>query len=382
MLKWVIDMLTAKQNNQLIDLTQIPTADLPQLKQLSNYQCPHCGAPVIFKQGPKRKAHFSHLSSCDYEGHTHESEAHHLSKLVLSQWLMMQGALSVQLEYQFESIPRIADIYFEYQGQKYVLEIQKSMITSELFETRTGDYHKIGIQVFWIFIGDIQIRSKTYILNQVMRLQKDSRLIHFNVMSETVTFFDHLVWLNQKEIEGTVQEIPLKLLSIGQLVLPTTVYKQKQIEDWLDIKKEFRCKKYASYQRSERLLLRMCAPFLINLSLLPSVVGWPITGEAYEKPLFIWQAYVVLCIMSSYEERDVFTLSEIRQKLKLHYHLKESKQAYVALKKYLELLSFFGMINEQFGYYEYIKRPRLYLQLEPYLVEDKHLGQIWLQQKN
>ena len=87
---------------------------------------------------------------------------------------------------------------------------------------------------------------------------------------------------------------------------------QKKLNDWLVIKKEFRLKKYASYQRSERLLLRLCAPYLINFSLLPSVVGWPIEGRGYDKPLFIWQAYVVLCIMSNYEEQEVFTLSDLQ----------------------------------------------------------------------
>lgn len=381
-LKWVINMLTAKQNNQLVDLTQIPKKELAQLKLSSNYECPYCGSPVIFKQGPKRRAHFSHITPCDYDSHTHESEAHQLSKLVLSQWLINQGATSVQLEYRLSAVNRIADIYFEWNEQKYVFEIQKSLMTPELFEQRNKDYRQSGIQVIWIFIRDIQERSHTYLLNQVMRLQKGNRLIHFNVLTETLTFFDHLVWLNQKEVEGTIQAVPLKFLSLDQLLFPPQAYKQKRLSQWLAIKKEFRCQKYASYQRKEYALLRMCAPFLINLSLLPSVVGWPIEEVAYEKPLFIWQAYVVLCIMSNYEEHEVFTLSEIRQKLRLHYRLKESQQTGLALKKYLELLSMFGMIREQFGYYEYIKKPHLYLQLEPYLIEDEQLGQLWLQQKN
>ena len=174
----------------------------------------------------------------------------------------------------------------------------------------------------------------------------------------------------------------MKFLSLDQLLFPPQAYKQKRLSQWLAIKKEFRCQKYVGYQRKEYGLLRMCAPFLINLSLLPSVVGWPIEEVAYEKPLFIWQAYVVLCIMSNYEEHEVFTLSEIRQKLRLHYRLKESQHTWLGLKKYLELLSMFGMIREQFGYYEYIKKPHLYLQLEPYLIEDEQLGQLWLQQKN
>ena len=372
-------MLIAKQNNQLIDLRKVSSTDFSRLKLASNYACPYCGASVILKQGPKRRAHFSHKMSCDYKGHDHESEAHHLSKLVLEEWLSNQGVRTIKVEYRLAAINRIADIYFEYENEKYVLEIQKSMIDASLFHQRTNDYEKLGIRVIWIFIGPIQAREKTYLLNRVMRLQKQNRLIHFNVLTETFTLFDHLVWINQKEVQGMTQTVLLKHFSLASLLLPNTQYEQRQLNDWLVIKQEFRLKKALSYQRSERGLLRLCAPFLINVSLLPSVVGWPIEGKAYTKPLFIWQGYVVLCIMSDYEEHDVFTLSELRQKLRFRYHLKESTDVVEALKEYLTLLALFGMLNEQFGYYEYVRRPRLYSQLEPYFIEDEQLGQVWIQ---
>ena len=372
-------MLIAKQNNQLIDLRKVSSTDFSRLKLASNYACPYCGASVILKQGPKRRAHFSHKTSCDYKDHDHESEAHHLSKLVLEEWLSNQGVRTIKVEYRLAAINRIADIYFEYENEKYVLEIQKSMIDASLFHQRTNDYEKLGIRVIWIFIGPIQAREKTYLLNRVMRLQKQNRLIHFNVLTETFTLFDHLVWINQKEVQGMTQTVLLKHFSLASLLLPNTQYEQRQLNDWLVIKQEFRLKKALSYQRSERGLLRLCAPFLINVSLLPSVVGWPIEGKAYTKPLFIWQGYVVLCIMSDYEEHDVFTLSELRQKLRFRYHLKESTDVVEALKEYLTLLVLFGMLNEQFGYYEYVRRPRLYSQLEPYFIEDEQLGQVWIQ---
>lgn len=372
-------MLIAKQNNQLIDLRKVSSTDFSRLKLASNYACPYCGASVILKQGSKRRAHFSHKTSCDYKGHDHESEAHHLSKLVLEEWLSNQGVRTIKVEYRLAAINRIADIYFEYENEKYVLEIQKSMIDASLFHQRTNDYEKLGIRVIWIFIGPIQAREKTYLLNRVMRLQKQNRLIHFNVLTETFTLFDHLVWINQKEVQGMTQTVLLKHFSLASLLLPNTQYEQRQLNDWLVIKQEFRLKKALSYQRSERGLLRLCAPFLINVSLLPSVVGWPIEGKAYTKPLFIWQGYVVVCIMSDYEEHDVFTLSELRQKLRFRYHLKESTDVVEALKEYLTLLALFGMLNEQFGYYEYVRRPRLYSQLEPYFIEDEQLGQVWIQ---
>lgn len=372
-------MLIAKQNNQLIDLRKIKNIDFSQLKSASNYTCPYCGAAVIFKHGRKRRAHFSHRKSCKSNNHHHESEAHYTSKFLLKKWLDDQGVTLIKIEHRLPSIDRIADIYFEYKGKKFVLEIQKSMIDQVLFEERTRDYQKLGIEVIWIFIGEIQAREKTYLLNKVMKLQKGSRIIHFNPFTQTLTLFNHLVWLSQKEVQGMVEKILLNDFSLNSLLSTDTYHVSKNLDDWLTIKQQFRCKKSLSYQRNERGLLRLCAPFLINFSLLPSVVGWPIEGEAYYKPLFIWQGYVVLCIMSDYEEHDVFTLSELRHKLRVRYHLKESSDTLKALKEYLLLLEWFGMIRQQVGYYEYIKRPRLYLQLEPYLIEDKQLGELWIQ---
>ncbi|MDE5977626.1 MAG: competence protein CoiA [Turicibacter sp.] len=374
-------MLVAKQNNKLIDLREIPTKELVDLKRFSDYKCPQCGAPVIFRQGPKRRAHFSHLTPCDHY-HTSESEKHRISKEVLGEWLMTQGVSSMQIEYHLSEVNRIVDIYFEYKGLKYAFEIQKSMMAPELFKQRNQDYREAGVQAIWIFIGDIYEKKSTYLINQVMRLQKENRLLHFNIDTERFTFFENLVWLNQQEVEGMIQKIPLKQLPLERLLYPQKGYKKRKLGEWLIIKKEFRCQKYIPYQRKEYALLRMCAPLFINLSLLPSVVGWPIEDRTYEKPLFIWQAYVVLCIMTNYEEQDVFTLSEIRQKLRGQYHLKEANQVGLGLKKYLELLSIFGMIRESFGYYEYVRKPRLFSHLEHCLLEDEQLGKLWLEHEN
>lgn len=371
-------MLIAKQNNQLIDLRKIKNVDFSQLKTASDYTCPYCGGAVIFKQGRKRRAHFSHRTSCK-SNHHQESEAHYTSKILLKKWLDHQGVTLIKIEHRLPSIDRIADIYFEYENEKIVLEIQKSMIDPSLFEERTKDYEALGIRVIWIFIGEIWAREKTYLLNKVMKLQKSSHMIHFNPLTQTFTIFDRLVWLSQKEVQGMIQTISLHDFSLKSLLSTDTDHVSKDLDDWLTIKQQFRLKKSLSYQRNERGLLRLCAPFLINFSLLPSVVGWPIEGKAYHKPLFIWQGYVVLCIMSDYEEHDVFTLSELRYKLRTRYHLKECVDALKALKEYLLLLDWFGMIRQQVGYYEYIKRPRLYSQLEPYLIEDKKLGERWIQ---
>ena len=375
-------MLRARQNDVLIDLTKISSQQLPHLKLTKHFSCPYCGAPVILRQGSKRRAHFAHQTPCRFGEHESESEAHLMSKEILREWLIDCGAKKVEVEYRLPSGNRIADLYFEWDGKAYAFEIQKSMMSPEVFQQRISDYRHARVEVIWIFIGELNRLKTTYRVNRVMRLQKEQPLIHLNWRERKVTIFNQIVWMNQREIEAIRKTFSLDQLTIQQVVEDDQLRINRRLEDWLALKKDFRCHKFAAYQRKEYALLRLCAPFLINLSLLPSVIGWPIEGAVYTKPLFIWQAYVVLCIMSEYKEQDVFTLSDIQKKLKGLYRLKEGPHCLVGLKCYLDLLVHFGMLKSQFGYFEYVKRPRLYAQLDPYLIEDAQLGERWKQIKD
>lgn len=375
-------MIRARQNEELIDLTNVSSNQISELKLINNFSCPYCGAPVILKQGSKRRPHFAHLTPCNYALHESESELHLRCKNMLAQWLEDCGAKEIQMEYRLPDGKRIADLFFKWSGKSYALEVQKSMMSPEVFKQRNQDYQRAEIEVVWIFIGDLTLLKRTYRLDRVMRLQKDKPFIHLNGKSKQVTFLRQIVWINQREIDATKEVFPLDKVTLQQLLAIPEEVPVRHIEEWIAFKKDFRCYKFANYQRKEYKLLRLCAPFLINLSLLPSVVGWPIEGEVYVKPLFIWQAYVVLCIMSEYEEQDVFTICDIRKKLKGSYRLKEGVHVAPGLKRYLDLLVYFGMLRKQFGYYEYVKRPRLFSQLEPYFIEDAQLGRLFSQQKN
>ena len=144
-------MKIAKYNNELIDITKASREQILELKQVSNYSCPYCEEPVILKRGPKRTAHFSHLTCCTYEGHETESIEHQQAKTILSGWLLTQGATNIQLEFRIPQINRIADIYFEYNEKKYVFEIQKSIISQTLFDERNLDYGSLDINVIMDF---------------------------------------------------------------------------------------------------------------------------------------------------------------------------------------------------------------------------------------
>lgn len=376
-------MLTAKLDNQLIDLRGLSRSEIikkyqPQLP----YVCPHCQGEVILKYGVKKRAHFAHKIPCDYQYSEAESEEHITAKLLLSSYLRSQGAHSVSVEKRFQDILRIADLYFEWNGKSYVIEIQKSIISTSLFESRMQDYRLKGIEVIWIFIGDLKEKTQTYVLNQVMKLNKNRPLIHLNILTKEVTIFNQLIWLNSKEVKGQIKKNYLKHLLISELINPIDDFKSVPLSEWLEIKKEFRVRKWQYYMKSEKRLLRFCYSHRLTLSLFPAEIGWPVrASQSVHSPIFIWQSYVLIGFIMSEKIGSVFTLTDLMNGLKIRCELKLERQAVQALKDYLALLIDFGILVYENGYYEYIKIPIGYSELDQALNHDLRLGNYLKQNK-
>lgn len=64
--------------------------------------------------------------------------------------------LEKRLDIENEDRGRIADCYFEYNNNKYVIEVQKSNIPTSVFEERTNDYEKLGIKCVWITLINLK----------------------------------------------------------------------------------------------------------------------------------------------------------------------------------------------------------------------------------
>ena len=377
------NMLTAKLNNQLIDLTGLSRNEIIQKHQNHlPYICPHCEGDMILKYGMKKRAHFAHKVPCEYQCSESESEEHRISKFLLASYLELQGATSIRIEKRFQDILRIADLYFEWNHQAYVIEIQKSAISQSLFESRVQDYRSKGIEVLWVFIGDLKEKPQTYLINKVMALNKHHPLIHLNIMTEEVTLFNQIIWLNPKEVKAQANRVYLKNLQMTDLLNDQEACEGVNLTQWLAIKKEFRCIKWQQYIKSERELVRLCYGHRLTLSLMPSEVGWPIANhQGFTKPLFIWQAYVLIGFIMSKEIGSFFNLTDLVNRLKGHYHLKIDQYAIKALKAYLLILARLQIISNHKGYYEVLKYPRVYHQLGEVLEEDRKVGNL-LKQKN
>ncbi len=369
-------MLKATNQNQLIDLTQISKSELEVLyHHRGTYHCPDCKEPVMLKCGAKKRPHFAHRFSCTAIASDNESEEHLLAKQLLKDWVIAQGAKDVTCEKRFHNIHRVADLYFVYGGARYVLEIQKSHLSEATFKSRTIDYESQGIQVIWIFIGSLNQRNQTYFLNRQMRLNREALLIHFNLENQQVTLIRSRIWLNPKEVRAQGERISLSNLSISTLVekrwSPAFITRQ----DWIEIKRQFRTSKWFYYAKTDRKLTRLCVNHHFNLSLMPAEIGWPILNNyGFIKPLFIWQAYVLIGVVMGHSIGEVLTVSQIARTLTKQYKVTVNEQAICELKQYLQFLVNQRILIQSYGYYEIIRHPIYFKTLEEALQADDQVS--------
>ena len=361
------------KNQFIIDLRLCSEQELKVLKQEQDYRCVYCQKPMYLRSGPKRRAHFAHETICDYQGSDAESEDHYQAKMLLANWLQNQG-IQVEIEHGFLEIRRIADIYFVWDNKRVVIEIQKSSLSEEVFQQRTHDYESLQLTVFWVFIGDLVTKKQTFIVNSVMTLNQKGPLIHLNVADKTLTRFDQITWVTTKEIYARSQTDELKQISISQLLDLNQWQQLKNHDAWFEIKADFRQHKWRAYMKQERVLCQICSRFRINLALLPAIVGWPIIGTGFRKPLFIWQAYILMSIVLSYQVGDCFTIQDLIKKLNAYFGVSVTSNSMKQLNAYLKLLINFGILIYENNYYEYKKMPIFHERLEQVLSEDYQLN--------
>lgn len=119
------------------------------------YICRYCGNEMVAKKGTVKSHHFAHrqLCQCDpwYQG---KGEWHRQM-----QDLFSKENQEVIVEYDGEK--HIADVYlYKSNGQKLIIEFQKSPLSREEFITRTLFWKSNGADMIWVFnLEDKDIRE-------------------------------------------------------------------------------------------------------------------------------------------------------------------------------------------------------------------------------
>jgi len=354
----------------LIDLSRLTRDEIARLNRRAKYTCFTCKKDVIFKNGTRKKAHFAHAGEVEYRWQPEGAE-HRLVKECLAKWLR-ELKVTVEVERRMPAIDRIADVYFEFQGRKYVFEVQKSPMSDLEFDKRIDDYAQIGITVIWIFLGEVSKKKNRYALPAVIQGRNLDRVIHFCTKSARLTVFEQPVFLSAKMIYSRASSRRLVNVHLNELLMPI----KKRIwldETWLEVKEQFRLKGWSHISKSEMKLVEQCLLRGFNLAMVPPVVGWPVPGVAMRKPLFVWQMYVVVILLKYVKPDDVFTVQDIQRFLVMEYDLVGREGSAIQLEMYLRWLMKFGILSGRKGSYRYLKLPEIKKTMESCLESDRIL---------
>lgn len=154
-------MLTCKVGNTIINCFD-EKYDKYTLKHWSDKNrliCPDCGKPYEYCHGEIVSPYFRHKekTECDMLYHEPETEEHIKGKISLYSWLLdlqeQDVIQNVKLESYILETRQRPDLYFEYNGDRYVIEYQCSPIASEFLERR--ELYKLAkVKDIWILGTD------------------------------------------------------------------------------------------------------------------------------------------------------------------------------------------------------------------------------------
>jgi hypothetical protein len=123
-----------------------------------SYLCRQCGAPVIFKPGRVRAAHFAHRpdGACTFGGPM--SAAHLAAQSLIAAALRARG-LEVELEAPLAGATgdRRVDVLTWPPGRtgaRVAIEVQASAIGADMIEARTASYQAAGVAPLWLRLLD------------------------------------------------------------------------------------------------------------------------------------------------------------------------------------------------------------------------------------
>ncbi|MGJ7910347.1 competence protein CoiA [Neobacillus sp. LXY-1] len=294
--------------------------ELLELRRLEQFYCPICGEPVVLKLGDQRIFHFAHQNKhCCSECHEGETIYHMKGKLQLFQWIKSQGIPCV-LEYYDKDLKQRPDVMFTYNGHRYALEFQCSMISEELFIKRTTYYLQNGYSPLWIVsLPNIKKKKK----NQLsltnfayLFLQLTSNYIYqIPVYCPETKVFHLLQSLKPYSIKNTFTQqvqFPLNTIKIENLLSPKQSRSQVSMTGWVN--------ELEQYNRNWALRSDTIRnPFLcelyrhnLNLFLLPPELGLPVPHSFFiQTPPVIWQSYLFLDFIKNKEPGALISIKEI-----------------------------------------------------------------------
>jgi len=361
-------MQKAELHGKIVDLSKLTRIEIMRLNGKRNFFCLKCKKPLIFKNGSRKRAHFAHEKAGIATGNQ-ESAQHILVKHAIARWLKNQGINAI-VEQRFPLIDRIADVYFEHEQAKYGFEIQKSAMSDFEFKQRILDYRTVGVTVLWIFLGDVIKKANTFKIPPVMQGRRLNRYFYFCTKTARLRIFEAPVFVTTREVYAKTVNLSLKDFGVEKLLTESSGVMHFD-NSWVGVKQQFRKRGWFYATKSEKKLLEQCLIRGFNLSLLPVEIGWPVVGEAWDKHLFVWQAYVLFTLMKYFRVGETFEVQTLLKLLRMEYKITKQQGILAQIVAYLKWLVMFGIVKNEQQYYRYEKAPKTDFRVEEQMKRDQ-----------
>lgn len=358
-------MLVANKSNgdRLSLVEKWQKSDLIGIRSSEKFYCPECSEEVVMKLGSKKSWHFSHLAggSCQYE-YDRESDYHRSGKIMLYNWLKMQG-IHAELESYDPLMKQKPDIAFELQNQKYAIEFQCSVIPAEIFEKRTKTYFDHGVIPIWI-AAETLIKRKTkdvVSLNNFLYLFIRRHMHSWNIpafcpISGQFINLHGAIPISARKTITNLEVKSLNQSSVQHLISPAAG-KFPFMKAWQTENQKLKSQYLRSPGARRNRFLKELYRNRLSLFSLPPFFGLPVHSSPYiETPSFIWQTYLYLDVFRHFKKGDIINYARIREafanrvkkgdiKLRL-LPAAGQRDAWFALAEYVFLLTKLSYLNK------------------------------------
>ncbi|WP_252501987.1 competence protein CoiA [Sporosarcina sp. Marseille-Q4943] len=203
------------ENNQVINLLdeewKQKRSSLKYFSQKAKLICPQCKKNVRLHWAiPTRKIpHFKHQSNRDCIYGSGESDEHNKGKVILFNYFKTTYASEIKLidiEHFIPETNQIADIYIQLKdGQRWVVEYQRSNISTEEIRNRKDLYKTNQIKDIWV-VGENLIKENGMVTRSIHSSAQEliftdftgeASLISFDPITKDVLILRGLLKLNQ-----------------------------------------------------------------------------------------------------------------------------------------------------------------------------------------
>lgn len=197
-----------------------------------NLYCPECGNEVILKVKDlnKKVPHFSHklnVSNCTLtNNYIRESEEHKKGKMLLYHYFKEKHPkANIFINKRFSNSRR-CDLYIEFNnGDKLVVEFQRTNIKRNDWQERHDAYGKQNIKDLWILSGKEEYLKEKQIeltyLEQVMLNELDKLAIYFDVDTLKVTIAKNMRYVDVYVKDNDIEKLYIKSYNLKDIFITT-----------------------------------------------------------------------------------------------------------------------------------------------------------------